>query len=587
MSSESNEKRFRIAFSFAGEKRDFVATTARILAKQFGEEQILYDKYHEAEFARFNLGIYLPKLYGEQSELIVPVLCANYDQKLWTGWEWVHIYGLLTKDDGHRVMPSRFDYANADGLSSAAGFIELDDKTPQQFATLILQRLALNEGKPKDHYIKDGALDITQTFPINNLNDDINQIGPTGHSNELHKNLALKLLEKSVPFLIALKSLLKRESASEIIDYFCSCPTDNVLQLFKVSRKALNQVDFSSLQQSDKDAVLEAVTALYMLASMRLVDATISKQSGHVLYVPRNEHIICAIIATALFGGCLKLLPDYQTQLPQPEFSYEVYASNNGDYHTQSFERAMYVSIYQNNRKVDLTALDSQSLNKQEIADLESRLYTIREIKDSNLCLVISSGISADRAASVSDKFQIPTLFHSNEVENALLGMTHQQLVSHIKEFWLQLNSIRNGSQQSDHSTLGEQPMHGDQITINANQVNFSQSKGKNSIAQSGSDQSAMISQPNGMQWTELTNLLNSQMLKVIDDYPSEKSRNKLQSHLQTAQTELAKPKPDKNLIKKSLESVKDVGDAIEGGEKIVELCIKALPLLALLPAVF
>ena len=155
MSSETNQNRFRIAFSFAGEKRDFVAATARILADKFGEEHILYDKYHEAEFARFNLGIYLPQLYGEQSELIVPVLCANYDQKRWTGWEWVHIYGLLTKADGHRVMPSRFDYANADGLSSAAGFIELDDKSPAEFAGLILQRLAINEGHPKDHYTVD------------------------------------------------------------------------------------------------------------------------------------------------------------------------------------------------------------------------------------------------------------------------------------------------------------------------------------------------------------------------------------------------------------------------------------------------
>ena len=37
-------KRFRIAFSFAGEKRDFVAKIAGILAKHFGEAAILYDK---------------------------------------------------------------------------------------------------------------------------------------------------------------------------------------------------------------------------------------------------------------------------------------------------------------------------------------------------------------------------------------------------------------------------------------------------------------------------------------------------------------------------------------------------------------
>ncbi|PYK26102.1 MAG: hypothetical protein DME59_08555, partial [Verrucomicrobia bacterium] len=117
-------KRFRIAFSFAGEKREFVEEVARILADRFGEDKILYDKFHEAEFAVFDLGIRLPKLYGEQSDLIIPVICPNYDAKRWTGWEWVYIYGLLTKADSHRVMPSRFEYAQADGLSPASGFIE-------------------------------------------------------------------------------------------------------------------------------------------------------------------------------------------------------------------------------------------------------------------------------------------------------------------------------------------------------------------------------------------------------------------------------------------------------------------------------
>lgn len=55
------DKRFRIAFSFAGEKRTFVAKVAEILAEQLGREHILYDKYHEAELARRDLGIYLPE----------------------------------------------------------------------------------------------------------------------------------------------------------------------------------------------------------------------------------------------------------------------------------------------------------------------------------------------------------------------------------------------------------------------------------------------------------------------------------------------------------------------------------------------
>ncbi len=154
MPTMSTTKRFRIAFSFAGEKRDFVAQVAAILATRFGQTAILYDKYHEAEFARYDLGIHLPKLYRDESDLVVAVLCKEYDAKLWTGWEWMAIHAQLTKTEGAKVMLSRFDHAAVDGIFENAGFIELDDKTPEQTATLILERLALNEGKPKDHYTK-------------------------------------------------------------------------------------------------------------------------------------------------------------------------------------------------------------------------------------------------------------------------------------------------------------------------------------------------------------------------------------------------------------------------------------------------
>lgn len=160
-------KRFKVAFSFAGEKREFVAQVADLLAQRFGKAAILYDKFHEAEFAVYDLGIKLPRLYGEESELIVPVLCTDYDHKRWTGWEWLHIYGLLTRQDGRRVMPSRFDFAMPDGLSPACGFIELDQKTPEAFAKLILERLAINEGKPSHHYLPTAPVAPKTSTPHN------------------------------------------------------------------------------------------------------------------------------------------------------------------------------------------------------------------------------------------------------------------------------------------------------------------------------------------------------------------------------------------------------------------------------------
>ena len=146
-------KRFRVAFSFVGEKRPFVAEIATALAKRFGEARILYDKFHEAEFARRDLGLYLPDLYHDEVDLIVVVVCPDYEQKEWCGLEWDAIFDLLKGRQNDDVMFCRFDRAPLKGLFSTAGFVDLDGKTPELAATRILERLALNEGRPKDFYL--------------------------------------------------------------------------------------------------------------------------------------------------------------------------------------------------------------------------------------------------------------------------------------------------------------------------------------------------------------------------------------------------------------------------------------------------
>jgi TIR domain len=163
MTDSSN--RFRVAFSFAGEKRDFVASLARILADRFGEAAILYDKYHEAEFAQWRLGLNLPALYHDQSDLIVVVVCSAYSEKNWCGLEWLAIHGMLMSGKNRDVMLCRFDHAKLQGLYENAGFVELDHKTPEEAARRILERLALNEGKPKDHYIQDAESTVTRDKP--------------------------------------------------------------------------------------------------------------------------------------------------------------------------------------------------------------------------------------------------------------------------------------------------------------------------------------------------------------------------------------------------------------------------------------
>lgn len=68
------QRRFRVALSFPGERRDYVQAVAGNLAAALGREHVLYDEYLTAELARPDLDLYLGKLYREESDLLVPFL---------------------------------------------------------------------------------------------------------------------------------------------------------------------------------------------------------------------------------------------------------------------------------------------------------------------------------------------------------------------------------------------------------------------------------------------------------------------------------------------------------------------------------
>lgn len=162
--------RFRVAFSFAGEKREYVAKVAEVLAKKFDEERILFDRFHRAEFARDDLVAHLTKLYRDESDLIVAVLCPGYDKKEWCGLEWKTIRGLLKQRRADEIMLTRFALVEPEAMEGLAGYIDLDREPPESAATLILERLALNEGQPKDYYTKDspaGSSRSGATIPNN------------------------------------------------------------------------------------------------------------------------------------------------------------------------------------------------------------------------------------------------------------------------------------------------------------------------------------------------------------------------------------------------------------------------------------
>lgn len=143
---DSRQKRFRVALSFPGEHREFIRHVAARLSGRLGRGRVLYDEYHEAEFAHIDLDTHLQRLYHDESELIVVFLSAHYNVNEWCGLEWRAIRDLIKRGRGPAVMPVRFDNTEIPGLFSTSGYIWVGDREPNVIADLILERLEIERG---------------------------------------------------------------------------------------------------------------------------------------------------------------------------------------------------------------------------------------------------------------------------------------------------------------------------------------------------------------------------------------------------------------------------------------------------------
>lgn len=136
-----NDFRFKIALSFPGEYRARVENIATLLSASVAKDAILYDRWHAPEFARPNLDVYLPKLYHEQSLLLVFFFCGAYADRQWCGLEWRVGRDLLKQGEDQRIMLLRLDDGKIQGLYSIDGCLDIRDMPDPDVAEAILKRL--------------------------------------------------------------------------------------------------------------------------------------------------------------------------------------------------------------------------------------------------------------------------------------------------------------------------------------------------------------------------------------------------------------------------------------------------------------
>jgi len=475
-------------------------------------------------------------------------------------------------------------------LNGLAGFIDLDKKTPEQFAALILQRLATNEGKSKDLYTKD---DYNQEDPVK----------PTANPlDKHHKSLAMKLLKDAPLFFQAMQQDFANEyptehvpaSVDKMVDYFSDCAPKQVQELFYMVRRALMALEGGVLDVTMAKQTCEAASAMYCLAAIRLVNRAAHEQGDLTLQVPRSENVICAIIATALFGGKLRLQPTEQNQLPSLEYVFEILVPANGDHLQLGFDRAIYTVLFENAKDAGVKALENTPLSVEELGKLATKLDDIKNVERDCLALIIHGYANSNVAKPFAQQYQIPVMFPSNSTTNLLIGMDAERLKNEIGIFWEKVNSMLSSEVNSGNpNKSGTENMQNSGFNIHAPGGTVVVTTGSSSPGQAGNNNTntANTGQQQSVDLAPLISLLN-ELQEAIAELSSIKAKETLSGHLQTAQSELSNnDKPDFGIIKQSLETINQVGGAIDSGEKIVGLCSQALPyllpFLSLLPSAF
>ena len=130
-----------VALSFAGAQRPYVEQVAHALKAR--GVRCFYDADEQIELWGKYLAEELPTIYAEQTAAVVVFVSAEYAARDWTRLERRAALNRAVRERREYVLPARFYDTPLPGLLSDMVAVDLRGRTPQQFAAMIGDKLAL------------------------------------------------------------------------------------------------------------------------------------------------------------------------------------------------------------------------------------------------------------------------------------------------------------------------------------------------------------------------------------------------------------------------------------------------------------
>lgn len=133
---------YDVAFSFAGEDREYVEKVATFLKSQ--NISVFYDYFEEEKLWGKNLVLSLEEIYTHKSKYCVIFISQYYVKKEWTRYESIVAMSQMLENNKKQkeyILPVKFDETKVPGIPNTIGYVDGKKKTPEQLGELIIKKV--------------------------------------------------------------------------------------------------------------------------------------------------------------------------------------------------------------------------------------------------------------------------------------------------------------------------------------------------------------------------------------------------------------------------------------------------------------
>lgn len=158
--------KYHVALSFAGEDRDYVEKVATQLRSNGVD--VFYDGFEEADLWGKDLYAHLSNVYQNLAIFTVMFVSDAYSKKFWTNHERKSAQARALIDSHQEyILPAFFDESiEVPGLLKTTGHVALANRTPERFATLIVEKLKKSGVQLKQQFAYSDAAKADVDFSL-------------------------------------------------------------------------------------------------------------------------------------------------------------------------------------------------------------------------------------------------------------------------------------------------------------------------------------------------------------------------------------------------------------------------------------